>query len=228
MKYTLASLWFIFLITACSSGAGKPTPTLQRTPIPTAAPPNTATPQATHAAPTPVGWDATISIWYSWDERQAAALEQIMRSFQQAYPNVHFDVRYIPSENMLADYRRSAYSGAGPTILIGEAIWGPQLIEDQVILDLTPFVGIETEQSLLPSVVELGRYNQQWLGLPFTTSGIVLYRNRHIMSQAASDFDQLIINSQVVTQGGIVGTDLERGIHFSGGHIYGLGGSLMI
>jgi hypothetical protein len=61
----------------------------------------TLTPTAVERLPEPAGPPpaqlvSTISIWHSWNENQVDALWTIIGSFQQAYPNVGFDLVYVP------------------------------------------------------------------------------------------------------------------------------------
>ncbi|MFZ6026329.1 MAG: sugar ABC transporter substrate-binding protein [Chloroflexota bacterium] len=217
-------LLLFFFIAACTPQAVRPTRTPYQTDTPSPVPTKTLPPTTT---PTPRSLDATVSIWHSWNEGQVVALDQILRAFQGAYPNVRFDVRYIPAEDLQARYHQAAYNGSGPTILLGQAAWGEAYARQHLVADLTPFVHNSLRQSLMPPAVNLGFSRGQWIGLPYAVSGVVLYRNPSIVPQAAANFAGLIDASLAVTKGGVVGADLERGPLYSGAHLYGLGGSLM-
>jgi maltose-binding protein MalE len=52
-------------------------------------------------------------------------------------------------------------------------------------------------------------------------------RNASIISEAATDFDDLVAKAEAATSGDIYGALLEIGHFFSYGHLYGQGGSLM-
>jgi ABC-type glycerol-3-phosphate transport system substrate-binding protein len=156
-----------------------------------------------------------------------AALDQILRAYQGAYPNVRFNVTYVPAENLRQRYRQAAYNGSGPTILFGQADWGPGYAKERLIAPLTALFTDELQQALLPPARQLAVFQGQWIGLPYALSGVVLYRNPGIVAAASPDFAALVADSQAVTRGGTVGADLERGLIYSGGHLYGLGGSLM-
>jgi ABC-type glycerol-3-phosphate transport system substrate-binding protein len=168
-----------------------------------------------------------VSIWHSWDETQVTALDQVLRAFQGAYPQVRFNVSYVPSENLYERYRQATYNGSGPTILFGQAAWGPDFAHQQLIADLTNFVGEDVRQALMPPARSLATFQGQWISLPYAVSGMVLYRNPSIVERSSPSFDTLKASSLAVTKGGIVGADLERGLLYSGGHLYGLGGSWM-
>src|SRR4030042_2484599 len=72
--------------------------------------------------------EGTISIWHSWDEKDRVALDKIIRGFGEIYPEVFFDVLYIPSEDIQTRYEVETLEGTGPTLLLGPAEWGPRLI----------------------------------------------------------------------------------------------------
>jgi maltose-binding protein MalE len=96
-----------------------------------------------------------------------------------------------------------------------------------LVADLTSFINEDVRQTLMPPAQTLAAYQGQWINLPYSVSGVVMYRNPAIVPNASPDFETLKTNSLAVTKGGVVGTDLERGFLYSGGHIDGLGGSLM-
>lgn len=204
--------------------AAPSTRTPYQTDTPSPVPTETLTPTP---VPTPRGLDATISIWHSWSDAQVVALDQILRAFQGAYPNVRFDIRYVPAEDLQARYYQAAYNGTGPTVLIGQAEWGVEYAQKHLTTDLTPFISEALRQSIMPPAVGLGFYQDKWISLPYAVNGIVLYRNPSIVPQASPDFASLIDASLAVTKGGVVGTDLERGVLYSGAHLYGLGGRFM-
>jgi multiple sugar transport system substrate-binding protein len=215
----------ILCLAACQPATPRPTRLPPPTTTATDLPPTTI-PTATNV-PTPRPLDATVSIWHSWDEAQAAALDQVLRTFQAAYPQVRFVVTYVPAENLFERYRQAAYNGSGPTILLGQAAWGPDLAHQQLIADLTPAISDDIRQALTPPAQTLAVSQGKWINLPYAVSGVVLYRNPSILQNPSPDFETLKAASLAVTKGGIVGTDLERGLLYAGGHIYGLGGSLM-
>lgn len=203
---------------AAPDTAGTPTVTqfLTATPAPSATP-----------SPTPVLTRGTLTIWHSFAEGQMPALEQALADFSQLYPDVYFDVLYVPLDNLRSRYELAAQENRAPDILLGPAAWGPALYDAGLIADLTDAASAELLQGLNPAAVEAARYQDALIGLPYDLQGVVLYRNKALIPTAPETFGELVSSAQAATKGEIIGASLERGFYFSGGHLLGLGGQLM-
>jgi ABC-type glycerol-3-phosphate transport system substrate-binding protein len=188
------------------------TPTLPPTPVPT---------------PTEVVIRGTISIWHSWDEASVPALVQIVAEFQQKYPDVLFDVLYVPAEDLAARYAVETRNGSGPTLLLGPAEWGPPLYDDGLIENLTGLVSEERLSALNQPALGAAIYSDATIGLPYSLQGVVLFRNKDIVTLSPTTFDELVSLAQTSTQGEAIGAILERSFFYAGGHLEGVGGQLM-
>jgi ABC-type glycerol-3-phosphate transport system substrate-binding protein len=80
--------------------SGDSTPWLPSTPTSLASP--TATLQVVQG---------TLTIWHSWNETQMPVMEEILQDFQAEYPEVLFDVLYIPQENLLTRFESAMLEG---------------------------------------------------------------------------------------------------------------------
>jgi len=155
------------------------------------------------------------------------ALVQIIAEFQQQYPDVLFDVLYVPAQDLQARFAEETRNGSGPTLLIGPAEWGPPLYDDGLIENLTGLMSAERLAALnLPALGE-GIYSGATIGLPISLQGVVLYRNKDIITINASTYDELVTLAETSTQGEVIGAILERSFFYSGGHLEGVGGQLM-
>ncbi|MCX8061046.1 MAG: extracellular solute-binding protein [Anaerolineales bacterium] len=147
--------------------------------------------------------------------------------FQSVYPQVQFDVLYIPALDLAARFEEAMSQGAGPTLLIAPAQWGPRFFEQGYILDLSSRDITDILETLNLAALETGVYRGKRISLPITMNGVVLYRNKSILPAAAETFEQMRAFATTATQAGIVGADLERSFFFSGGHLIGLGGMFL-
>ena len=208
-------------MSACQKGEA-PTPTAQKTdtPQPTSIPTITVTPTQDVVR-------GTITIWHGWEETQRSALYRRIAAFQTFYPEVQFDVLYIPEIDLEASFIEAMGENAGPKILLGPASWGPDLYNQGLILDLSDYTDPTLLDTLNPAALGNGRYRQALLSLPLHIEGVVLYRNLSIIPNPPSSFDSLTTLALAATHGGNVGAMLERSFYFSAGHLYGLGGALM-
>jgi arabinogalactan oligomer/maltooligosaccharide transport system substrate-binding protein len=169
----------------------------------------------------------SISIWHSWDESDLPALAAIIDEFHSLHPDVLFDVLYVPAEDLRARFEQEVSQGGGPDILLGPAIWGPSLSEAGAIGDLSGLVSSDLIDDLNQAAADSGRYQDNLISVPYSIRGVVLIRNKDLISQAPATFEDLVSAAQSVTQGDVIGAVLERSFYYSAAHLNGLGGTLM-
>ena len=178
-------------------------------------------------APTPTKIQGTLRIWHSWSEQESQALVQIRKNFNARYPDVLFDILYIPAEDLRQRYEQEARSGGGPSILLGPAEWGPLLFDASVISDLNGKVQPDLLETLNQPAMDSANYKNALVGLPYMLEGVILLRNKSLITIQADTFEELVALAQSSTQGETIGAILERSFLYSGGHLEGLGGQLM-
>lgn len=193
---------------------------------PTAAPQPEATeamqPEATEA-PAMETLKGTVTLWHAWKENEIASLNDVIAAFQAKYPEVQFDVLYVPFDDLRGKFETAASTGGGPTVLIGAADWGPALYDAGLIADFTPYVDDAFLGTINEAALGAVQYKGALIGLPQTIKGVVMYRNKALLPEAPKTFDELV---QMAQEKGNCAF-LERGFFFSAGHLMGLGGQLM-
>ncbi len=221
----LLKLWgCAFLLSILGSGCGATGQGSRVTVTPTSSP--TPLPSPT-LSPTPDIIEGTVSIWHSWDETQRSTLFRAISVFQSSYPQVQFDVLYVPALDLAARFEEAMSQGAGPTLLIAPAEWGGRFYEQGYVVELDQRASENLIGLLNAPALETGVYRGKRISLPITMKGVVLYRNKSILSTSAQTFEQMRAYATTATQAGIVGANLERSFYFSGGHLIGLGGLLL-
>jgi arabinogalactan oligomer / maltooligosaccharide transport system substrate-binding protein len=222
---------------------GQATPTARRTPGPTSTlsfevtetaaitvtPSLTGTERPISTAMPPPGTIAqTIHIWHSWDEGEVANLDFVLKTFQDFYPDVAFDVQYVPQDELFDRYEMAAYRGGGPSVIFGPAEWGPLLFEKGLVADLTRDADPKFLAEINPAALGEARFRGALIGLPLSIrEGVLLFRNKTLIPERPATFDDLIRLSRSVTKGGRVGAYLDRSFFYSAAHLYGLGGRLL-
>lgn len=166
-------------------------------------------------------------MWHAWDEAYMPALAQITQDFRALYPDVSFDVLYVPGENMQARYEVEALAGNAPALLLGPAEWGPPFYDAALIADLSGMINDDLLETLNQPALGAVRYKGALIGLPYAIQGVVLYRNKDISTLGPNTFDELVALAQSSTIGEDVGAMLERSFFYSGAHLNGIGGQLM-
>ena len=152
---------------------------------------------------------------------------QVIDSFQDYFPNVVFDLTYIPQADLLNRYTQNAYYGAGPDILFGSSDWRASLISQILVEDLAPYISNSFRKTFSPVALETGEYQGGQACLPYALRGAVLFRNQQIIPQAPSSFSQLVSSARKATKAGTLGAYFEGGSFFSLAHLSGLGGQLL-
>jgi multiple sugar transport system substrate-binding protein len=223
---TLLAMILAFSLGASACNQALPTVTLEATGPVTQSPETSATeaPPPTSTLALPRG---TITLWHSWDESQVPALVAIIAAFRKQYPDVQFDVLYVPVDVLRDRMETSTRDGSGPTLLIGPAEWGPSLFDGGAIADLSSLAGNAFLNTINPAALGTGRYKNALLSLPYNMQGVVLYRNLNIIPQGAITFQDLVNLAQISKQGDIQGAIFDRGFLYSGADLLGLGGQIM-
>lgn len=207
------------LLAACAPKA----PAATSTPIRTTQPTLTPTPAPT-ATPNVVA--GTVTIWHAWEEFERSALYRRIAAFQVQYPDVQFDVTYVPMDDLRASFEAAATEKADPALLFAPAEWGPSFYDRGYVLDLNGQFDPDLFATLNAAGVAVGNYRGVQTSLPLHLKGVVLYRNTQLIPSAPAslqDLDRLAKNAKQEA----IGAVLERSFFYSAGHLYGLGGELL-
>lgn len=218
----------IFVLSACKPAA---TPTAAPVVEPTAVTPPTEVPPTAVPAPTdtpaPKGVTGTITLWHAWKENEIASLNDVIAAFQAVNPEAKFDVLYVPFDDLKGKYETATATGGGPTVLIGGADWGPGFYKATLVADLTPDLDAEFLATINEAALGAVQYQGALIGLPETLKGVVMFRNKTIVPEAATSLDDLITKAKAATKGDVQGATLEYGFFFSAAHLNAVGGKLM-
>jgi maltose-binding protein MalE len=177
--------------------------------------------------PTTIVPSGTISIWHSWQDDQVSALLRIISAFQDEYPEVIFDVLYVPEIDLKAGFAQAMLEKRGPSILIAPGEWGPEFYQADAIIDVTNYLNPELEAGLNTAALQAGKFRQVQIGLPVQMQGVVLFRNARLIPRSPATFEELVSLASTAARSDRFGAVLERSFFFSGAHLLGLGGSLM-
>ncbi len=215
-----------FVLSACAPKA-TPTPTpppAKPTEAPTQPPAKPTEAPTVPPAPTLKG---TVSLWHAWKENEIASLNEVIAAFQAEYPDVKFDILYVPFDDLRGKFETAASTGGGPAVLIGAADWGPAFYDAGLVADLTPHLSPDFLATINEAALGAVQYKGALIGLPQTIKGVVMYRNKAIIPEAPKTWEDLVAAAKAATQGDVVGANLEYGFFFSAAHLHGIGGKLM-
>ena len=219
----------ILLIAAFALAACQPkaTPTPEPVVEPTAASAEPTAVPVVEPTAAPAGLTGTITLWHSWKENEILSLNDVIAAFQAVNPDVTFDVLYVPFDDLKGKYETATATGGGPTVLIGAADWGPGFYDSTFIADLTPLVSDEFLATINPAALGAVQYKDALVGLPQTLKGVLMFRNKTIIAEPATSFDDLVAKATAANTADIQGAALEYGFFFSAAHLDGVGGKLL-
>ena len=179
---------------------------------------------ACSSKPAPKG---NITLWHSWKESEIPALNEVIAAFQAEYPEVTFDVLYVPFDDLRGKYETAVATGGGPTVLIGAADWGPSLYDAELVADVSDLAKSSFLKTINEAALGAVQYKDALIGLPQTIKGVVLFRNKKILPKAVATSDELLKLHAEAPVGNMCNTNLEAGFFFSAAHLDGMGGKLM-
>jgi maltose-binding protein MalE len=211
-----------FLLSTCQQSE----PTASMTAVPVGQAPEMLPSEASPTVRPTSMFHGMVRIWLDWDERELTGLRELIASFTERYPEVTFAVSFYPETELLSTFRAADGEEGAPTVLFAPSDWGPVLWQDGLVLDLTSRVDAELETTVHPLAWKEAIYQGVVLGLPIEMKGIVLFRNRALVNEAAASVSAWVDMAQQLKNGKIVGAGLDYGFMFSVSQLTACGGWL--
>ena len=152
---------------------------------------------AGHANPALAEEKITIEFAYPYSHLFDVTYEKILPKFQAQYPNIDVKMRatYESYEDGTNTILREAVAGNLPDVTMQGLNRQAILVEKGIAKSLEPFIAQETDfakDGYHKAMLDLGTFNQQVYGLPFSVSLPVGYYNMDLMAKAGiTSRDQL-------------------------------------
>ncbi len=131
-----------------------------------------------------------ITVWHSWPEEEAVALEEVVDQFEEIYPGVRIVLVALPEDRILGEFIKSGNAGLGPALLIGHDSWIGELANAGLIRPLNP------EGNKLPLLNTRNRglteYQDQIFGIPLSLMPSALYYNKNLVTTPPQTVDELL------------------------------------
>jgi maltose-binding protein MalE len=163
-----------------------------------------------------------IIIWHSLGAN-VSSFEKVVRAFEEKNPDVDVEMIQFSRDDLRNEFKSSAVAGTGPDLVMYDDKWGPQWYLSGLITDVS-----SVRVSRIDKVARnQGNYKGVQIGLPYQLAGVLMFRNKSIIAEPASSFQDLKQKAQKATVGDIKGALLDPGTWYSLGHLYALGGALM-
>jgi len=168
-----------------------------------------------------------VSVWTAWEAQEVAALSDLLVAFREQHPRVQVRLSFYRPAELLEAYRAAASTGQGPTILIGPSAWGPSLLRDGLIEDVSLRLLSEQRETISELIWSQATSGGETLGLPVRLRGVVLYRNRTLAQRPAASLEDLLAEAAIVSTRYASEPVFDLGFEFSGAQLTACGGTLL-
>jgi maltose-binding protein MalE len=118
--------------------------------------------------------EGTITLWHSLKEGEIPGINAAIETFQNEYPDVTFEVLYVPHEDLRGKFETAAATGGGPSVMVGSADWGPAFYNAELVSDLGELANLEFLQTINQAALGSVRYEGALIGMPFGLKGVVI------------------------------------------------------
>jgi maltose-binding protein MalE len=178
---------------------------------------------------TPVGTleqGEDVRLWLSWDGHDLEAFERVIEMFIAEYPSITPRIAYVPEDQMV-EALGNAPNGTGPTVFFASSSRGATLWESGRIQEIGERVPSELHANIESVAWGQAVYEGKVVGLPLAMQGVLLYRNRELVSNRAATVDDLVsaaieLRNQDAGRGGA----LDFGFIFSASRLHACGGAI--
>lgn len=173
----------------------------------------------------------TVEVWHSWPESQTPALEEVAAAYHQLCPGLSVVYRsFLPSE-LFANYRKAVVEGGGPDLLLTSSDQTAQLVQADLIQDISDSLSPEFQQRYIPAAPDTVRVGSRLYGLPIALDTFALYFNAYLVSEAPVDLSDLL--AQIGSDRALVAPStpfeaLHWGASAFGGRVFDAGGALVL
>lgn len=222
MKRTTIAVLFLIISAGCSTDESSPPQPTTTTQTSVAEPSPTISEQPT--SPSSIGGE--VVIWLDWTPAEMEGLAEAIQAFRIRHPDIIFSISYRPGRSLYDDFLLAADTSEKPTILLGPSTWGPTLMENDLIMDLSNYVDLELERSILPLAWSQTGEERAVLGVPVELQGMVLYRNASLIAKRVRDVDEFIYQANELRDLTGMIMPLDFGFFNSTAYLAACGGSL--
>lgn len=132
-----------------------------------------------------------VILWHSWSPEETAVLDDALLEFHEINPEVQV-IELAPAPDELLDrFVQAGREGTGPDLLIGSSDWIQQLADADLIRPIRA-------ELLGPAFGQSRRavtYQEQLYGLPLSLAPYALYYNKSMVTDPATNLEELLVQA---------------------------------
>jgi multiple sugar transport system substrate-binding protein len=149
-----------------------------------------------------------------WDQTQMPAMEQIVKEFSKAHPDISVEIELTPYEEYLSKLQNAAQGGTLPDVFWMEPLWFPSFASNEIISPITDQIkdaGIDL--GVYPEdVVRFYQYEGDNYALPKDYDTIGLWYNEKLFDDASVPYPNGNWYWQDFIDAAVELTDQSRGV----------------
>lgn len=162
-----------------------------------------------------------ITFWHSMNGDLEKSLQKITNEFMKENPNITVTLQNQSSYKDLQQKITATVSSPNnlPTMTQAYPDWMFNAINDNLVMDLTPYIENETlkfdnYEDILPSFRDAATINGKIYGMPFNKSTEVLWYNKTMLNELGlkvpTNYDELVqVSKAIKEKKGIVGAGFD-------------------
>ncbi len=134
------------------------------------------------------GGTQQISFWNGFTGPDRAAVEQLVKEFNDSHPKIHVDMQISPWDVFYQKLVPAISSGKGPDLMAFDSAQLPQYASRGVLRPLDDYyTSTPDSQKLVPAAVDATKWQGKSYGVPMNFTTLELYWNKDMFKAAGLD-----------------------------------------
>ena len=169
-----------------------------------------------------------ITLWHGYTGAEADTLQKAVDAVKAKNPNFKITLLAVPFDQLQNKYTTEASTGGGPDLLIGPSDWIGAFADASIIasldgMQMTPSI----TSRLLPSSLNVAKYNGKLYALPVNMKNVALYYNKDLVKSVPKTTDEMLTMAGTLATGNVkYGVALNAGFYHAVGYNFAYGGKL--
>jgi ABC-type glycerol-3-phosphate transport system substrate-binding protein len=137
------------------------------------------------------GESVHLSLWHALAGQEADALARVVEKFEATCRGVTIELSAYTYTTIDAAFRAAYAEGNGPTMLLESTRLTPQLVADELIIDVGDLVPSNELQLFIPSAEEAMRVDGRLYGIPESITVLALFINTTLAPEPLVNLDEV-------------------------------------
>jgi maltose-binding protein MalE len=171
---------------------------------------------------------ANVTIWYGYTGAEADTFTKALNDLKTKNPDFKVTALAVPFDSLQSKFTTEAATGSGPDVLLGANDWAGPLADAGLLADLGTMSDLAaTTANLVPSSMDVAKYNDKQYGVTANLKNVALYYNSDLVKSVPKDTDDWLTMASSLATGNVkYGLALNAGFYHAVGYNFAFGGKL--